>query len=99
MLWFPPKGIDAINQSKVVELLKDGGGERRHSREGVNSPGGPRGDSEGDDSADWNGVCSKTLPCTIVSVARYRSQVWCSSVPSVEQSGEERENPADTPCR
>uniref|UniRef100_A0A671VFA2 Kinesin light chain n=1 Tax=Sparus aurata TaxID=8175 RepID=A0A671VFA2_SPAAU len=52
------QGIDAINQSKVVELLKDGGaggGDRRHSREGVNGPGGQRGESEGDDSAEWNG--------------------------------------------
>lgn len=53
------QGIDAINQSKVVELLKDGaagGGDRRHSREGVNGPGGQRGEGEGDDSAEWNGV-------------------------------------------
>lgn len=53
------QGIDAINQSKVVELLKDGGaggGDRRHSREGMNGPGGQRGESEGDDSAEWNGV-------------------------------------------
>ncbi|XP_068443608.1 kinesin light chain 2 isoform X1 [Clinocottus analis] len=51
------QGIDAINQSKVVELLKDGGdrGDRRHSREGSNGPGGQRGESEGDDSAEWNG--------------------------------------------
>ncbi|XP_075884010.1 kinesin light chain 2 [Nelusetta ayraudi] len=55
------QGIDAINQSKVVELLKDGGGERRQSREGVNGPGGPRGDSEGDDSAEWNGDGSGSL--------------------------------------
>lgn len=51
------QGIDAINQSKVVELLKDGGAggaDRRHSREGINGPGGQRGESEGDD--DWNGV-------------------------------------------
>uniref|UniRef100_A0A673BB19 Kinesin light chain n=1 Tax=Sphaeramia orbicularis TaxID=375764 RepID=A0A673BB19_9TELE len=49
------QGIDAINQSKVVEILKDGGGERgdrRHSREGVN---GQQGGNEGDDSAEWNG--------------------------------------------
>lgn len=55
----PVQGIDAINQSKVVELLKDGGaggGDRRHSREGINGPGGQRGESEGDDSAEWNGV-------------------------------------------
>ncbi|XP_054603454.2 kinesin light chain 2 isoform X1 [Nothobranchius furzeri] len=52
------QGIDAINQSKVVELLKDGGAggsDRRHSREGVN---GQRGEGEGDDSAEWNGVSS-----------------------------------------
>ncbi|XP_053714585.1 kinesin light chain 2 [Synchiropus splendidus] len=50
------QGIDAINQSKVVELLKDGsvGGDRRQSREGLNGSGG-RGESEGDDSAEWNG--------------------------------------------
>uniref|UniRef100_A0A8C7Q116 Kinesin light chain n=1 Tax=Oncorhynchus mykiss TaxID=8022 RepID=A0A8C7Q116_ONCMY len=50
------QGIDAINQSKVVELLKDGapgGGERRQSREGLNGP--QRGDCEGDDGAEWNG--------------------------------------------
>ncbi|XP_063751925.1 kinesin light chain 2 isoform X1 [Eleginops maclovinus] len=53
------QGIDAINQSKVVELLKDGGaggGDRRQSREGINGPGGQRGENEGDDSAEWNGV-------------------------------------------
>uniref|UniRef100_A0A8C1R639 Kinesin light chain n=1 Tax=Cyprinus carpio TaxID=7962 RepID=A0A8C1R639_CYPCA len=36
------QGIDAINQSKVVELLKDGGcagGDRRQCRDGVNGPG------------------------------------------------------------
>uniref|UniRef100_A0A672PYB1 Kinesin light chain n=1 Tax=Sinocyclocheilus grahami TaxID=75366 RepID=A0A672PYB1_SINGR len=51
------QGIDAINQSKVVELLKDGGcagGDRRQSRDGVNGPGGPRGDCDGDE-AEWNG--------------------------------------------
>jgi hypothetical protein len=40
-----------------VELLKDGapgGGERRQSREGLNGP--QRGDCEGDDGAEWNGV-------------------------------------------
>uniref|UniRef100_A0A2I4CQJ0 Kinesin light chain n=1 Tax=Austrofundulus limnaeus TaxID=52670 RepID=A0A2I4CQJ0_AUSLI len=50
------QGIDAINQSKVVELLKDGaagGADRRHIRDGVNEPGGGRG--EGEDSAEWNG--------------------------------------------
>lgn len=50
------QGIDAINQSKVVELLKDGGGDRRHNRDGLNGPGGQRGESEGDDSAEWSGV-------------------------------------------
>lgn len=58
------KGIDAINQSKVVELLKDGscgGGDRRQSRDGVNGPGGPRGDCDGDE-AEWSGVsfCNKS---------------------------------------
>ncbi|XP_072232630.1 kinesin light chain 2 isoform X2 [Leuresthes tenuis] len=50
------QGIDAINQSKVVELLKDGaagGSDRRHS--GANGPGGQRGEGEGDDSSEWNG--------------------------------------------
>uniref|UniRef100_A0A3P9N3E9 Kinesin light chain n=1 Tax=Poecilia reticulata TaxID=8081 RepID=A0A3P9N3E9_POERE len=49
------QGIDAINQSKVVELLKDGPGggvDRRHSRDG---PGGRGGDNEGDESAEWSG--------------------------------------------
>lgn len=53
------QGIDAINQSKVVELLKDGGsggGDRRHTREGFSGSGAQRGESEGDDSAEWNGV-------------------------------------------
>lgn len=62
---FLSQGIDAINQSKVVELLKDGGtggGDRRHNREGLNGPGGQRGESEGDDSAEWNGVSE--LICT-----------------------------------
>lgn len=55
---FLSQGIDAINQSKVVELLKDGGSgsDRRHSREGTNGPGGQKGENEGDDSAEWNGV-------------------------------------------
>lgn len=41
-----------------MELLKDGGSgsDRRHSREGMNGPGGQRGENEGDDSAEWNGV-------------------------------------------
>ncbi|XP_061768994.1 kinesin light chain 2 isoform X2 [Nerophis ophidion] len=52
------QGFDAINQSKVVELLKDGGGERRHSREGGNGSGGA---SEADDSAEWNGDGSGSL--------------------------------------
>uniref|UniRef100_A0A6Q2X9S6 Kinesin light chain n=2 Tax=Esox lucius TaxID=8010 RepID=A0A6Q2X9S6_ESOLU len=49
------QGIDAINQSKVVELLKDGapGGDRRQSREGLS--GTQRGDTEGEDGAEWNG--------------------------------------------
>ncbi|XP_056156080.1 kinesin light chain 2 [Lampris incognitus] len=52
------QGIDAINQSKVVELLKDGGAggaNRRQSREGIGGSGGQRGDCEGDDSTEWNG--------------------------------------------
>ncbi|CAF88752.1 unnamed protein product, partial [Tetraodon nigroviridis] len=51
----PSQGIDAINQSKVVELLKDAGGDRRHHRDGVNGPGGQRGESEGDEAAEWSG--------------------------------------------
>ena len=42
-----------------MELLKDGaagGGDRRHS--GANGPGGQRGEGEGDDSSEWNGVGS-----------------------------------------
>lgn len=40
-----------------MELLKDGGGgDRRHNRDGLNGPGGQRGESEGDDSAEWSGV-------------------------------------------
>uniref|UniRef100_A0A674A293 Kinesin light chain n=1 Tax=Salmo trutta TaxID=8032 RepID=A0A674A293_SALTR len=56
------QGIDAINQSKVVELLKDGapgGAERRQSREGLNGP--QRGDCEGDDGAEWNGEGNGSL--------------------------------------
>uniref|UniRef100_A0A8C6USK7 Kinesin light chain n=1 Tax=Neogobius melanostomus TaxID=47308 RepID=A0A8C6USK7_9GOBI len=41
------QGIDAFNQSKVVEILKDGG-ERRHRENGPQQ-------GEGDDSAEWNG--------------------------------------------
>ncbi|XP_066575050.1 kinesin light chain 2 [Amia ocellicauda] len=60
------QGIDAINQSKVVELLKEGapaGGERRQSRDNLNGPGGPRGDSgaEGEEGAEWNGDGSGAL--------------------------------------
>uniref|UniRef100_A0A673W2R6 Kinesin light chain n=1 Tax=Salmo trutta TaxID=8032 RepID=A0A673W2R6_SALTR len=56
------QGIDAINQSKVVELLKDGapgGGERRQNREGFSGP--QRGDCEGDDGAEWNGEGNGSL--------------------------------------
>ncbi|XP_053485555.1 kinesin light chain 2-like isoform X1 [Ictalurus furcatus] len=55
------QGIDAINQSKVVELLKDGtpAGDKRHGREGPNGSGGPR-DSEGDE-AEWSGDGSGSL--------------------------------------
>lgn len=44
-----------------MELLKDGasGGDKRHSREGLNGSGGPR-DSEGDET-EWSGVCTFTL--------------------------------------
>ncbi|XP_061619418.1 kinesin light chain 2-like isoform X1 [Phyllopteryx taeniolatus] len=49
------QGFDAVDRSKVVELLKDGGGERRYSREGGNGSGAPRGDGEADDSGEWNG--------------------------------------------
>ncbi|XP_069036568.1 kinesin light chain 2 isoform X2 [Lepisosteus oculatus] len=60
------QGIDAVNQSKVVELLKEGapaGGERRQSREGLSGPGGPRGDcgAEGEEPADWSGDGSGAL--------------------------------------
>lgn len=58
-LCVPSQGIDAINQSKVVELLKDG--DRRHNRDGVNGPGGQRGESEGEDSAEWSGVSTPAL--------------------------------------
>ncbi|XP_077401168.1 kinesin light chain 2 [Vanacampus margaritifer] len=54
------QGFDAINQSKMVELLKDGGGERRH-RDGGSSCGAPRGESETDDAAEWNGDGSGSL--------------------------------------
>ncbi|XP_061133928.1 kinesin light chain 1-like isoform X4 [Syngnathus typhle] len=53
------QGFDAINQSKVVELLKDGG-ERRHGREGASSCA--KGESDADDSAEWNGVRRQRLP-------------------------------------
>ncbi|XP_061133907.1 kinesin light chain 2-like isoform X2 [Syngnathus typhle] len=52
------QGFDAINQSKVVELLKDGG-ERRHGREGASSCA--KGESDADDSAEWNGDGSGSL--------------------------------------
>uniref|UniRef100_A0A3P9K855 Kinesin light chain n=1 Tax=Oryzias latipes TaxID=8090 RepID=A0A3P9K855_ORYLA len=58
------QGIDAINQSKVVELLKDGvggGSDRRHSRDGVGGSVGQRRDGEGDDSAEWNGEGNGSL--------------------------------------
>ncbi|XP_078792015.1 kinesin light chain 2 [Oryzias latipes] len=58
------QGIDAINQSKVVELLKDGvggGSDRRHSRDGVGGLVGQRRDGEGDDSAEWNGASNGSL--------------------------------------
>lgn len=45
-----------------MELLKDGvpGGDRRQNRDGLNGPGGQRGDGEGDE-AEWNGVCISTF--------------------------------------
>ncbi|XP_049581616.1 kinesin light chain 2 isoform X1 [Syngnathus scovelli] len=54
------QGFDAINQSKVVELLKDGG-ERRHGREGGSSCAASKGESDADDSAEWNGDGSGSL--------------------------------------
>ncbi|XP_072314745.1 kinesin light chain 2-like [Eucyclogobius newberryi] len=42
------QGIDAFNQSKVVEILKDGGERRQRD---VNGPQ----HGEGDDPAEWNG--------------------------------------------
>ncbi|MGH0183550.1 UNVERIFIED_CONTAM: hypothetical protein FKN15_025452 [Acipenser sinensis] len=60
------QGMDAINQTRVVELLKDGapaGGERRQSREGLNGPGGSRGENQtdGEEGAEWNGDGSGVL--------------------------------------
>ncbi|XP_077598191.1 kinesin light chain 2 isoform X2 [Stigmatopora nigra] len=56
------QGFDAINQSKVVELLKDGGGDRgRHGREAGSNAGAARGDGEPDDPAEWNGDGSGSL--------------------------------------
>uniref|UniRef100_A0A8C9WAU8 Kinesin light chain n=1 Tax=Scleropages formosus TaxID=113540 RepID=A0A8C9WAU8_SCLFO len=51
------QGIDAINQSKVVELLKDGmsGAREQQSREAINGSGSPHGDAKGDEGAEWNG--------------------------------------------
>ncbi|KAL4658686.1 kinesin light chain 2 [Arapaima gigas] len=50
------QGIDAINQSKLVELLKDGmsGAGEQQSREAMNGPGSLRGDTK-DEGAEWNG--------------------------------------------
>lgn len=39
-----------------MELLKDGGSDKRHIREGLTGSGGQRGESEGEESAEWNGV-------------------------------------------
>uniref|UniRef100_A0AAV2KQ59 Uncharacterized protein n=1 Tax=Knipowitschia caucasica TaxID=637954 RepID=A0AAV2KQ59_KNICA len=47
-------GIDAFNQSKVVEILKDGG-ERRQRENGPQQ-------GEGDDSAEWNGAPKLKVP-------------------------------------
>ncbi|XP_058867991.1 kinesin light chain 2-like isoform X1 [Acipenser ruthenus] len=60
------QGMDAINQTRVVELLKDGapaGGERRQSREGLNGPGGSRGENQtdGEEGAEWTGDGSGVL--------------------------------------
>ncbi|XP_077444307.1 kinesin light chain 2 [Stigmatopora argus] len=56
------QGFDAINQSKVVELLKDGGDRGRHGREAGSNAGAARGDGEADDAAaEWNGDGSGSL--------------------------------------
>ncbi|XP_030636708.1 kinesin light chain 2 isoform X2 [Chanos chanos] len=70
------QGLDAFNQSKVVELLKDGG-DRRQSREGLNGPGGQRGDGEGDE-AEWNGDGSGSLRRS-GSFGKIRDALWRSS--------------------
>uniref|UniRef100_A0A3Q3WPD5 Kinesin light chain n=1 Tax=Mola mola TaxID=94237 RepID=A0A3Q3WPD5_MOLML len=39
----------------TVSVLKDGGSDKRHIREGLTGSGGQRGESEGEESAEWNG--------------------------------------------
>ncbi|XP_028658824.1 kinesin light chain 2-like [Erpetoichthys calabaricus] len=59
-------GMDAINQTKVVELLKDdslAAGDRGHSRDGLNGPGTAKGHGggEGEEGAEWSGDGSGAL--------------------------------------
>ncbi|MBN3289894.1 KLC2 protein, partial [Polypterus senegalus] len=59
-------GMDAINQTKVVELLKDdslAAGDRGHSRDGLNGPGASKGHGggEGEEGAEWSGDGSGAL--------------------------------------
>ncbi|KAM8969047.1 kinesin light chain 2 isoform 1-T2 [Sarcophilus harrisii] len=60
------QGLDAVSQTKVVELLKDGSGrgDRRSGREGAGGSAGSRAELEPEDSgptAEWSGDGSGSL--------------------------------------
>ena len=62
----PPQGIDPIHQTRVVEILKDGEGDRRRSRDSLSSVKYESGSETGEEvsmGVEWNGVSTNPLQC------------------------------------
>ena len=61
-----PQGIDPIHQTRVVEILKDGEGDRRRSRDSLSSVKYESGSETGEEvsmGVEWNGVSTNPLQC------------------------------------
>lgn len=58
------QGIDPINQTRVVEILKDTDGDRRRSRDSLSSVKYESGSETGEEvsmGVEWNGVSTNPL--------------------------------------
>lgn len=58
------QGIDPIHQTRVVEILKDADGDRRRSRDSLNSVKYESGSETGEEvsmGVEWNGVSTDPL--------------------------------------